>query len=213
MSQALLPVIEFNVEENPGYNAEVFASSEGSEQPAAEAPTRMLLDRLRPLLPWVPAVLGIVVLLIAIRRLLSMQGITLRSVLAARKRRRSAAEITSFKRFRQASLSNEARASLRELIYWLDLTNTRPVAPTLEQFARASGMPGLLQEADALQAFLFAGPAQAEAHDLPRQWSGRALYRVVAQARRAHMRRAKRPQWDEQAMLCLNPKAPPLKRV
>lgn len=213
MNKALLPAIEFKVEENPGYNAEIFASSKEPEKPPSDEPKPTLLDRLRPLLPWGPAILGIFVLLIATWRLLSMKGITLRSLLAGRKRRRGAAEITSFKRFRKACLANDAKASLRELVFWLDLTNTLPVAPTLEQFAKESGIPGLLEEEDALQAFLFARPAKTEPFDVQRKWSGRPFYRVVAQARRAHVRSTKRPQRYKQEMLCLNPKAPPLERV
>jgi hypothetical protein len=213
MSQALLPAIEFKVEENPGYNAEVFASSEEPEKPPSEEPKQTLLGRLRPLLPWGSAILGIFVFLIATRHMLSMKGLTLRSLLAGGKRWRGDAEITSFKRFRRACLANDAKASLRELVFWLDLTNTRPVTPTLEQFATETGVPGLLKEEDALQAFLFARPANAEPHDLQRKWWGRPFYRVVAQARREHIRSTKRPQRSKQEMLCLNPKAPPLERV
>jgi hypothetical protein len=205
MSRALLPVIEFNVEENPGYNEEVFTSSEEIEnKPSGESRTTFL-NHLRPLLPWASAVLGIVVSMLVVRRILSMKGTSIRSLLAERRRRRANAEITYFKRFRKASFSNDARASLRELMFWLDCTNLRPLAPTLDQFAKESGLPGLLKEEDALKALLFALPAEAEPIEPQRKWSGKPFYRLITRARRAKIRRNKSPQRNVEQIVTLNP--------
>ncbi len=205
MNKALLPAIEFKVEKNSVYNPEVFAGSEEIEKQPPDEPKRTLLDRLRPLWSWGPAILGILVFLVAARHILSMKGIFVRSWLAERRRQRADAEIIYFKRFRKASLSNNARGTLRELMFWLDRTNTRPTAPTLEQFARKSGMPELLKEGEALNGLLFARPAKAESLGPRREWAGRPFYRAVAQARRAQIRRTKRPQSREESILSLNP--------
>ena len=168
MNKALLPAVEFNVEETSS-SVEVFASSEEIGKQTPDEPKRMLLDRLKPLLPFVAAGLGIIVLLLTIRRILSMKGISVRSWLAERRRRRADAEITYFKQFRKACLANDARASLRELMHWLDRTNRRPVAPTLEQFARESGMTELLKGKEALNGLLFARP-ESDPLELQRGW-------------------------------------------
>ena len=144
-------------------------------------------------------------LLIAIRRILSMKGISVRSWLAERQKRMADAEITYFKRFRKASLSNDPRASLRELVSWLDRTNSRLTAPTLEQFTRESGMPELLKGEEALNCLLFAPAAKAAPLEPQKKWSGKRFYRVVAQARREQIRRAKRPQSRGEPLLSLNP--------
>ena len=91
-----------------------------------------------------------------------MKGISIRSLLAERRRQREDAETTYFKRFRKASLSNDAKASLREIMFWLDRMNTRPVAPTLEQFAKESDVPGLLKEEKALKLFCSLAPAKKQ---------------------------------------------------
>jgi hypothetical protein len=205
MNKARLPAMEFQVEANSGYNTEVFASSEGiGEEPSGE-PKGEVLDRLRASLPWMPAVLGIFLFLLVIRRILSVRGISIRSWLAERRRRRADAEITCFKRFRKASLSNDARTTLRELMFWLDRMNTRQAASTIEQFARESGMPELLKEEDALMGMLFARSAEAGPIEFQRKWSGKDFYTLVAKARRAQIRRNKTPQRSGEQMLSLNP--------
>jgi hypothetical protein len=105
-----------------------------------------------------------------------------------------------------ASLSNDPRASLRELMFWLDRADTRQVVPTLEQFTRESGMPELLKEEDVLQAFLFARPSKtAEPIGVEKEWSGKPFYQLVAQARRVKFRRDKKPQRNIDQRLSLNP--------
>ncbi len=206
MGKALMPAIEFKVEKRSGSYAEVFASSEEIEkQPSVEL-NRTLLDRLRPFFSWAPAALGIIVFLIATTRILSMKNISVRSWLVERRRRRADAELTYFKRFRKASLSNDPKGSLRELMFWLDRTNTRAAVPTLEQFARESGVPELLKKEGILNDLLFARPAKGEPDALPRKWSGKSFYRVVAQARRAQIRRTKRPRPRGEPLLSLNPR-------
>jgi hypothetical protein len=206
MNKAVLPSIEFKVEENPGSKTEVFASSEETEKKPSDEPRGPLLDRIRPLLSWVPAVLGIIVFLIATRQILSLKGISIRPWLTERRKRRADAEITYFKRFRKACLSNDARGALRELMFWLDYRNARSAAPTLEQFERESGMTELLKEEEALNGILFARPAKAEPLDLQTKWSGRPFYRVVAQARSAQIDKAKKPKSSGEQLPSLNPR-------
>jgi len=206
MSKALLPAIEFKVEEGSGSYTEVFASSEEIEKQPSFELNKTLLDRLRPFFPWVPAVLGIIVFLIATTRILSMKNVSVRSWLVERRRRRADTEIHYFKRFRKASLANDARDSLRQLMFWLDRTNTRAVVPTLEQFARESDLPELLKGEGILNDLLFARPAKAEPAALPRKWLGKPFYRVVAQARRAQIRRTRRRQARGELLLSLNPR-------
>ena len=164
------------MEANSDYNTEVFASSQEPEEKA--------IGRAPPNGPGSfesIVALGIVAswvclsFLLILRRILSAKGISIRSYLAERRRRRADAETTYFKRFRKASLSNDARASLRELMFWLDRINTRPVAPTLEQFARESGMPELSKEEDALQGFF----VRSTRGDRTERVSGRVVWKTL----------------------------------
>jgi len=205
MNKARLPAMELQVEGNAGYNTEVFASSEeiGGQHP--DEPKRTVLDRWRTSLRWAPAALGLLLFLLVIRRILSAKGISIRSRLAERKRQRANAETTYFKRFRKASLSNDARATLRELMFWLDRVNTRPVASTLEQFGRESGIPELSKKGNALKGLLFAPAAEAGSSEFQGEWFGKPFYKLVAQARRAQIRRNKRPHRSGEQMLSLSP--------
>jgi hypothetical protein len=151
------------------------------------------------------AALGVLISLLIIRRILSTKGISFRSWLAERRKRRADAEVTYFKRFRKASLSNDARATLRELMFWLDRLNTQPEASTLERFVRESGMDELSKEGDALKGLLFARPAATGPSELQAEWSGKPFYKLVAQARRAQIRRSKKPKQRGEQMLSLNP--------
>ncbi len=205
MNKARLPVMEFQVEGNPGDSTEVFASSEEIGGKPSDEPKRTILDRLKASLHWVFVALGLLVLLLIIRRILSTKGISISSWLAERRRRRADGEVTYFKRFRKASLSNDAKATLRELMFWLDHSNTQPEASTLEQFVRESGVPELLKEGDVLEGLLFARPAATGPSEFQGEWSGKAFYKLVAQARRAQIRRSKKPQLRGQRILSLNP--------
>jgi hypothetical protein len=205
MNKARLPAMEFQVGGNAGYSTEVFASSEEIGGKPADEAKRTRLDLLRTTLNWVTPVLGFGVFLLIIRRILSMKGISLRSWLAERRKQRANAEITYFKRFQKASLSNDARATLRELMYWLDRLNTQTEASTLERFAGESGMPELLREGDALKGLLFARPAAPGPSEFQGEWSGKAFYKLVAQARRAQIRRNKRLKQSREQALSLNP--------
>jgi len=205
MNKARLPAIELQIEAGSGLNAEVFASSQEPEEKPEEEPHRTVLDRLKASVRWVLLFLGVSLFLLILRRILSSKGISIRSYLTERRRRRAYAETTYFKRFRKACFSNDAGRSLRELMFWLDRVNSRPIAPTLEQFGRESGIPELLKEEDALQRLLFARPVKVEPIDLQRMWAGGPFYRVVAQARKAQIRRTKKPQRSKGKMLCLNP--------
>ena len=207
MNKALLPSVEFKVEENPGYNAEVFASSEQIGGKPSDEPKRTVLDRLKPSLHWVFVALGLLVFLLVIRRILSTKGISIRSWLAERQRRSADAEGTYFKRFRKASLSNDARATLRELMFWLDRLNTQLEVSTLDRFAKESGVPELPKRGEALKGLLFARPA-ATGLTGP-QWSGKPFYELVAQARRAQIHGSKRFKGSREQVLSLNPENHP----
>jgi len=206
MNKARLPAMEFQVEGNAGYSTEVFASSKEIGGKPSDEPKRTVLDRLKAPLHWVFIALGVLVFLLIVRRILSTKGISIRSWFAERQRRRADAEVTYFKRFRKASLSNDARATLRELMFWLDRLNTQPEASTLERFARESGMPELLKEGDALKGLLFARPAAIGPSEFQGQWSGKPFYKLVAKARRAQIHGSKRPQSKGQRILPLNPR-------
>jgi hypothetical protein len=205
MNKTRLSSIEFQVGGNSVDNTEVFASSEEIEKKPPDEPERTLTDRLRTLLPWVAAALGIFIFLIAIRRILSMKGISVRALLAERKRRRAEAEITYFKRFRKASLSNDARATLRELMFWLDRTNTPSASSTLKQFVEQSRMSELLKWTNELNEVLFAELMETEQVEAQRKWSGKPFYRLVAKARRAQIRRKRRQKRCGEQILSLNP--------
>jgi hypothetical protein len=204
MNKARLPAIEFQVGGNAGYSTEVFASSEEIGGKRSDEPRRTVLDRLKASLHWVFVALGLLVFLLIIRRILSTKGISIRSWLAERQRQRAEAEVTYFKRFRKASLSNDARVTLRELMFWLDRLNTQPEASTLERFARETGLPELLKEEGALKAFLFARPAAKGPSEFQAGWSGKAFYKLVARARRAQIRKSKKLKQDREQMLALN---------
>ena len=208
MNNARLPAVELQIEASSEYNSEAFASSQKPEETRLEEPRRTVLDRLKASVHWVLLFLGVSVFLLILRRLLSWKGVSIRSYLAEMGRRRADAEITYFKRFRKASLSNDPRTTLRELMFWLDRVNTGPVAPTLEQFVKESGSPELLEEGDKLKALLFARSEKAEPIGLQRKWSGRPFYRIVAQARKAQIRRTRRTQPSSLELLRLNPGGP-----
>ena len=205
MNKARVPAVDLNVQGNRGYSAEAFASSQEPEEKPPEEPGRTMKERLRPLLEWAALFLLLFLLLVAVRRIFSLKGLSIRSYLAERKRRKAAAEKTYFKRFRNASLSNDPRASLRELMSWLDRTNIRPVAPTLEGFAKESGIKELLKEEATLNRLLFAGHEETKVNDRQIKWSGKPFYRAVARARKATICKAGRSQRSRQEMTCLNP--------
>jgi len=205
MNKARLPAMEFQVEGNAGYNAEVFASSEEIGGKPSDEPRRTVLDRLKASLHWVFVALGLLVFLLIARRILLLRGISLRYWLAEWRRRKAKAETTYFKRFQKASLSNDARATLRELMFWLDRLNIQPNASTFEGFARESGIPELLKEGDILKNSLFARPTATGPSEFQGEWSGKAFYKLVAQARRVQIRRSKKPQLRGQRILSLNP--------
>ncbi len=204
MSKALLPAVEFKVGKNSGYNTEVFASSEEVGGKPADEPKRTVLDRLGGSSRWILGMMGVFLFSLVIRRILSMKGFSFRSYLAERQRQRANAEITYFKRFRKASLANDARATLRELMFWLDRLPTQPEAPTLERFARESGVPELLKRGDALEGLLFAPPAATGPTECQGEWSGKLFYKLVSK-RRAQIRRSQGLKRSRDQMLSLNP--------
>ncbi len=205
MNKDSLPPIGLQVQSNSGFSTEVFASSQEPEKTQVEEHSRTVLERLKASLPWVLLLLGVCLLLLILRRILSWKGISIRSSLAERKRRRADAERTYFERFRKASLSNDARGSLRELMFWIDRINTRSAAPTLKQFVEQSGMPELLKETNQLSESLFAEMIETDHVEPERKWSGKSFYKLVASARRARIRKDKKPQGRGEQMLSLNP--------
>jgi hypothetical protein len=191
MNKARLPAIELQVKANSGYSAEVFASSQEPEEKSVEEPGRTVLERLKAWLHWVGLLLGVFLLFLVLRRILTAKGISIKAYFAEIRKRRANAEIIYFKRFQKASLSNDARASLRELMTWLDRVSTQAVAPTLEQFVRESGIPELSKEGDALMDLLFARPADFGPTESQKKWSGKRFYRLVAKARKAQIQKSK----------------------
>ena len=206
MNKARLPAIELQVHANSGYNTEAFASSQEPKEKPVEEPRRTVLDHLKASVNWVLLFLGVSLFLLILRRILSSKGISIRSYLTERRRRRADAETTYFKRFRIACFSNDASGSLRELMFWLDHTNTKPVASTLKRFTRESGIPELLKEGDALEGLLFARSAAASPNESQGEWSGKSFYKLVAQARKAQIHRSKRLKQSRDQVLSLNSK-------
>jgi very-short-patch-repair endonuclease len=205
MNKARLPAMDLNVRENPVYNAETFESSREPEEKPSEEPGRTVKERFKTLLHWAGLLLVLFLLFLVLRRLLVAKGFSVKSYLTEKKRRKADAEKAYFGQFRKACSSNDPRASLRELMSWLDRTNTRPVALTLDQFARESGMPELVQAEETLNSLLFARPAKTGPIELQKTWSGKSFYGVVAQARKAQFRRNKRPKRSKEEISCLNP--------
>jgi hypothetical protein len=208
MNKARLPAIELQVQANSGYNTEVFARSQEPEEKPVEEPGRTGMEHLKASLHWLGLLLGVFLLLLVLWRILNKKGISIKSYFQEIRKRRAEAEITYFKRFRKASLSNDTKATLRELMFWLDRTNTRPVAPTLEQFERESGIPELSKEGEALKDLLFARSAELGPMELQKKWSGKPFYRLVAKARKAQIQRNKGPKRrGGEQIISLNPHA------
>ena len=87
-------------------------------------------------------------------------------------------EATFWKRFEKAALAGDARATARTLMFWLDRRREGAGVATFREFAEGASDPELVHEAHALGATLYAERAAGNA------WSGKALYRRVAAARR-----------------------------
>lgn len=183
MNRASLPSVELKVQANSAYNPELFASSQVGEEPPAKVEAGYR-KRLKGALRWTLPLLAAPLLFLVLRRVLGGKGLSLGAYLAERRRRRAEAEITYFKQFRTASLSNDPRTTLRHLMLWLDRANTRPSAPTLRQFVSESGMPELAEGTKELNDVLFARQAETERVEARKNWSGTRLYKLVAKARR-----------------------------
>jgi hypothetical protein len=205
MNKARLPAIELQVKANSDYNTEAFASSQEPEEKPVEEPRRTVLERLKASVYWGGLILGVFLLLLVLRRFLIAKGISIKSYFGEIRKRRADVEITYFKRFRKASLSNDAEVTLRELMFWLDRMNTQPIAPTLEGFAKESDMPGLLEEEEALKASLFARSGKKEPIEPQKKWSGKRFYRLVANARKAQIQKNKGPKRRGEQIISLNP--------
>jgi hypothetical protein len=205
MNKARLPAIELQVKANSGYNAEAFASSQESEEKPVEEPRRTVLKHLKASLHWIGLLLGVSLLLLVLRRILNAKGISIKSYFQEIRKRRANAEVTYFENFRKASLSNDTRATLRELMLWLDRVYTQPVAPTLEQFVRESSIPELSKEGDALTGLLFAQSGELGSMEVQKKWSGERFCRLVAKARKAQIQKSKELKQRGEQIICLNP--------
>ena len=206
MNKARLRAMDLNVRENPGHNAETFASSQEPEEKPVEEPGRTVMDRLKASLRWAGLLLLVFLFFLVLRRLLAAKGFPVKSYLTERKRRKAAAEKTCFRRFRRACSSNDPKASFQALMSWLDRTNTRPVAPTLEEFAKQSDMQELLKAEEGMNRLLFDRPEKTGPIESWKTWSGKSFYKAVAEARKTYIRRARKPEHSKEEMTCLNPR-------
>ncbi len=205
MNKDRLPQIEFEVAEDSNTKPEVFASSIDTATPGPQEPRKSFRGSFKKLLPWLLVLFGGLFFLALIRRILSARGISIASWLSEGKKRRAGAEIVCFKRFRKASLSNDPKAALREIMIWLDCLNSKAEASTLEEFAKGSGMPELVKQASALRASLFSRIAEDGSRDPRNKWSGHGFCALVDKARKAHLRRTQRAKNRTEQMFLLNP--------
>ena len=202
MNTARLAPLDFTVEETPGRTAEVFSSSADRfrDMPATTGPTGLCA-----LLPRILILSGFVLLIFVSWRFWSAKGAWVRDWLAKRRNRKAEAEITFFKRFRKASVSNDPRTSLRELMFWLDRIDSGPTVPTLECFARESKMSELVGESDRIQACLYSSPARTERFSPRTRWQGKPLCQAVTHVWRARKRRKRKPRQSGRELFALNP--------
>ncbi len=202
MNTARLAPLDFTVEEPPERTSEVFSSSANrfSHMPATPGPTG-----LRTLMSRAFILSGFVLLLFASWRFWSAKGAWVRDRLAKRRNRKAEAEITFFRRFRKASVSNDARTSLRELMFWLDRIDSGPTVPTLASFSRESNMPELVGESDKIQACLYASPGGTERFSPRTKWLGKPLCQTVTRVRRARKRNLRNPRQSRRELFSLNP--------
>jgi hypothetical protein len=82
-------------------------------------------------------------------------------------------EKEAFKQFKLAAKSNGAAETMQTLLRWLDVSGH---AGSVSEFIRLVGDPKLKQQLDALEASLYSKQKMS--------WSGKALYRKVAHARK-----------------------------
>jgi hypothetical protein len=87
-----------------------------------------------------------------------------------------------FRRFRKAARSDDAAATARTLMFWLDRRRARPGPALFGDFAEAAGDPALERQAKTLGDVLY-----AESIDRGVAWSGSTLYRRVDVARKKRM--------------------------
>jgi very-short-patch-repair endonuclease len=206
MNKARVPAVDLNVQGNPGHSAEAFASSQEPEEKPPEEPGRTAKERLKTSLCWAGLLLLVFLLFLVLRHLLAAKGFSIRSYLVERKRRSAGAEKTYFRRFRRACSSNDPKASFQALMSWLDRTNTRPVAPTLEEFAKQRDMQELLKAEEGVNRLLFDRPEKTGPIESWKTWSGKSFYKAVAEARKTYIRRARKPEHSKEEMTCLNPR-------
>jgi hypothetical protein len=200
-----LAPVDLKVADDPGRSPEVFSSSAGGFSQVSSSSGVLDSDTIRN---WGLMILGAGLFFLAAWRLWFRNRMRLWNKLETRRKNRAEAETTFFKRFRKASLSNDARASLRELMFWLDRINTGSDVPRLSHFAKSSGMTGLVREGHILEAFLFALPEKLGPFVCQAGWVGKPLYRMVARERRAQKRRIGKLRQSGRDLFSLNPDPP-----
>ncbi|MEW6742790.1 MAG: BatD family protein [Planctomycetota bacterium] len=190
MNKAELPSIELEVQAVSGHDRELFASSATDETSSGVAEDK-LRKHLSTALQWGAPLLAMTLILLVIRHLLALKGLSLALYLAERRRQRAEAESAHFRQFRRASRTHDPRAALRRLMLWLDRATAGPSTPTLRRFVTESGVPELAERAGELTDLLFARQTNAEQVEAQREWSGKGLYKLVAKARRLQKKRSK----------------------
>jgi len=117
----------------------------------------------------------------------------------------SETEALAFRRFRQATAANDAAASLRTLMRWLDVTGLGGKNTMLGAFVQSTGDPALAAQINRLERHLFGRATE----DASKRWSGKALNRAVARARNAQRKKRSGRHFDSGNSLCpLNPETP-----
>lgn len=202
MNTDRLAPVDLNVADDPGRSPEVFSSSAGGFSQVSGSSGVLDGNTIRY---WVLMILGSGLFLLAAWRLWFRNRMRLWNKLETRRKNRAEAETTFFKRFRKASLSDDGRGSLREVMFWLDRINTGTDVPSLSCFAKSSGMTGLVREGHILEAFLFASPEKSGPFVCRAGWVGKPLYRMVARVRSAQRRRIGKLRQSGRDLFSLNP--------
>lgn len=191
MNKASLPRIALTVQAGSIFKTEQFASSQADNEPTKKVGPPLRSRAFRGV-QWFLALLAIIVILLFLKRVILGKGIALRSCIAQRRQRRSESEAVYFGRFRKASLLNNPRATLVQLMRWLDRVNPDLSVPTLRGFVSRSGMPELGAEAGKLEHLLFAPPPKAEQPQGRTEWTGRMLYTLLAATRKLLLKKSSR---------------------
>ena len=183
-----LPELRFDV--LPGEaRAEFALGTEDVADPVQDtAPGRFVFAAL--FRRWAAPLAVVLIAGLALRRAARAGGFGL-GRLKARWQARNQSEGAYFRRFRQAALSGDPRATVRTLAAWLDRRHVGPGTATFRAFSVNAADPVLDREAGALDTALFV------ADPTPAPWSGRRLAERIGRVRRRGPAASRRTKADD----------------